>query len=110
MQRIDTQLKKKIMKRIYFAYFLRKVFNPFTMKIYALISFAGVLASQVSLVNVIANMPSATNVGALFRFYVSAFLNTEFAVQLLSVGALVAISLLFKDIVKTYSTYTPAAI
>jgi len=107
MQRIDTQLKKKIMRRVYFTYFLRKVFNPFAIKIYTIVSFAGFIASQVSLVNVVANMPSMTNIDALYRFSTSAFLNTEFVVQLLSVGALVTIFLLLKDIVKTYSISAP---
>lgn len=84
-------------------YFLRKVFNPFAVKAYLLVSFAGFIVSQVSLVDVVANMPSVTNIGALYVFYTSAFLNTEFIIQLLSVGVFVAIFLILKDIVKTYS-------
>lgn len=109
MENINTQLKKKIMRRVYLAYFLRKAFNPLTMKAYLIVSFAGFIASQVSLANVVANMPSVTNISALYLFSTSAFLNTEFAIQLLSVGVLIAIFLLLKDIVKTYSIFTPVA-
>jgi len=86
------------------------MFNPLAIKAYLLVSFVGVIALQVSLTNVAANMPSVTNIDALYRFSSSAFLNTEFVVQLLSVGTLVAIFLLLKDVVKTYSISTPATV
>ncbi len=106
MENINIQLKKKIMRRVYLTYFLRKVFNPLAIKVYLLASFIGFITVQVSLANVFANMPSVVNIGALYRFSVSAFLNTEFAVQLLSVGVLVAIFLLLKDIVNTHPVST----
>lgn len=103
MKNINTQLKKKIMRRIYFTFFLRKVFNPLATKMYVLASFVGFIATQVSLVNVVANMPNVTNIGALYIFSTSAFLNTEFVIQLLFVGMLSATFLLLKDIVNIYS-------
>jgi len=107
MQNIDIKLKKKIMRRIYFMFFLQKVFNSFAVKVYALISFVGFMIVQVSLVNVIANMPNMANINALYRFFVSAFLNTEFIVQALTLGALTATLLLLKDIAKTYLGVNP---
>jgi hypothetical protein len=106
MENINTQLKKKIMRRVYFTYYLRKVFSPLAIKAYLLISFVGFISSQVSFANIMANMPSITNISALYHFYTSAFLNTGFIVQLLSVGMLLAIFLLLKDIVKTYAPHT----
>lgn len=110
MENINIQLKKKIMRRVYFSYFLQRVFNSFTLKAYALVFFAGVIVSQVSMTNVLANMPRLTEVNALYRFSASAFLNTEFIIQILSVGALIVIFLLLKDITKTYLTATPITV
>jgi hypothetical protein len=106
MRNIDVQLKKKIMRRVYGTFFVRKVSSPFAVKLYILVSFTGFLISQISLGNVVANMPQVTNLGALYRFSTSAFLNTEMIVQLLSLGALIATVLLFKDVVKIYFTPT----
>jgi len=104
MERINEQLKKKIMRRIYLTFFLRNVFNHLTVKLYMLTVFFGVSVSFVSFGSVFANMPRITDIGALYNFSASAFLNTEFVVQILFTGIVIAIFLLMKDIVKTYST------
>jgi len=104
MERINEQLKKKIMRKVYLTFFLRKVFNPMAIKLYMLATFLGTSVSFVSFGSVLANTPRITDIGALYSFSTSAFLNTEFAVQFLSAGALLAIFLLMKDIVKIYFT------
>jgi len=102
MEHINEQLKKKIMRRVYITFFLKKVFNPVAVKLYTLTVFLGVSVSFVSFGSVLANMPRVTDIVALYNFSTSAFFNTEFAVQFLSTGALLAIFLLMKDIIKIY--------
>ena len=104
MERINKKLKKRIMRRIYFMFFLRKMTSSFAIETYALVSFIGFLLSLVSFKNVFANMPSVTNVPALYNFYTSAFLNTEFVVQVLFAAAAGVLFLLVKDIIKLHST------
>lgn len=97
-----TQLKKKIMRRVYLAFFLRRMASPLAVKSYMLVAFLGFLVSQVSVSNVAANMPRVTDIAALYRFSLGAFLNTEFIVQLLSVGIVLAMFLLLKDMAKMH--------
>lgn len=106
MEKTNTQLKKKIMRRIYLTFLLRKVFNPVTLKVYTLAVFYGFLATKISLNNVIENMPNITDIGALYNFYTYAFLNTEFTVQVLLVGVIIAALSVFKDVVKNYLNNT----
>ena len=104
MDRINKKLKKRIMRRIYFAFFLRKATSVFAIEVYAFVFFAGVLLSSVSLKNIFANMPKLTDISALYTFYVSAFLNTELMVQFLLTGVFAAAFILFKDIIKSHNT------
>lgn len=103
MEHINKKLKKRIMRRIYLSFFLRKATGVFAIEVYAFVFFAGVLLSSVSLKNIFANMPKLTDVPALYTFYVSAFLNTELLVQFLLMGVFAAAFMLFKDIVKLYN-------
>jgi len=104
MENINTQLKKRIMRRVYTTFLIRKILSPLAVKMYVLAAFVGFSVQFVSVGNVVANMPRLTDLSALYNFSTSAFLNTEFAMQILSAGVLVAIFLLLKDIVKMHST------
>lgn len=78
----QEQLKMSIMGRVYMAYAMRRVFHSSTLRaLLSVGSLAGVL-SFVSVLNVLKNMPSLTNTGALYEFSVTALQKTEFAVQL----------------------------
>jgi len=86
MERINEQLKRKIMRRIYFMFAVRKALSPVALKLYAFIALLWFGVSQVSMGNIIANMPQVTNVSAFYDFYTSALVNTEFAVQMILAG------------------------
>ena len=94
------------MRRVHTIHILRKVINPFMFKCAILLTFVGGVVSFVSAQNVMANMPQAFDVVALFYFSKYAFLHTEFLVQALTLGTLAIAMWLLKDIVRIFS-FTP---
>ena len=81
-------------------YYLRKLTGPTALKAYAFGALAIWLASLVSVVNVLTNMPSLSAPGSLLRFLASAVLQTELAVQALLVGAFVLLLLIVRDMMR----------
>lgn len=78
-------LKKKIMRRVYTIYLLKKIINPFAFKVYALaISVTGVV-SLVSVTDILANIPNLGS-SSIFNFSYNAFVNTEITVQALVIS------------------------
>jgi hypothetical protein len=102
---INAKLKKKIMRRVYFIFFLRKISSSFSLKFYTLASFITFLILNVSLKNILRNMPNITDITALFNFSISAFTETEVIVQFFSIGVIIITTLLLKDISKIYNTH-----
>lgn len=100
MESINKKLKNRIMRRVYLRFFVRKVFAPTPVKLYIVASFVGFIVSRVSIGNVIENTPQVFNIGAFYNFSVSAFMNTEFVIQVLSVGVIIATFLLVRDLTK----------
>lgn len=95
---ISNGLKRKIMTRVYFFWFYKKITAPFVME---LIVFAGLilgLSIYVSVGNVINNAPSLLSPANLFNFFTSAFFETELIVQLILLMIIVPIALLIRDI------------
>jgi len=58
------------------------------------------MISQVSVGNIIANMPQVTNITAFYGFYVSALVNAEFAVQAILIGIVFFIAWMIWDVRK----------
>jgi len=100
---LNTILEQRIMKRVRYTFYLKKVFNSIMLKIYALfLAFFGMF-SLVSVSNILRNMPSLFEVGSFYRFVSGAVLNTEFTVQLVLVAALIVGVMLIKDTIKNFS-------
>ena len=93
-------LEQKVMAHVRRIYYLRKLTGPTALKAYALSALVVWLTSLVSLVNVFTNMPSLTTPVSLVRFFTSAVLQTETAVQALLVGAVLLAILMARDIVR----------
>lgn len=93
-------LQKKIMRKVCWTCYLRRVINPFMIKIYALLAVIVGVASTVSITNVIANMPSISNFTGLYSFYMYAFNNTEILVKAFVVGIALFTILLIVDVIK----------
>jgi len=88
------------MRNIYGIFILQKIINPTAFKLYVAMTFAWVGTLYVSLGNVFANMQSVSGASALYKYSLSSFANTEFIVQILSIG-MIAISVWFvKDVLK----------
>ena len=98
----NHELRIRIMRRVYVIYYVRRALSPRALKIYAFIAACLGTASVVSVSNVLANMP--TDFGGIGAFLISAFANTKFIVQALSVGATVTLLALVTDIVRSFST------
>lgn len=86
------------MRRVYSVYALRIIFSRTALE-GGLLLVAGVwIASYVSLGNVLLNMPSPAEVTSFINFAKSAFTQTEFIVQILTLLALSALVLFVLDI------------
>jgi len=96
----NTQLKNNIMRKVYMAFWARKLSSSLAVKTYALIAFVGIMAIQVSMKNVFLNMPNTFDIAAIWRFSASAFANTELIVQALAVGAIASIVFVAKELMK----------
>jgi hypothetical protein len=83
----DIELKKKIMKRVYTIFILRKIFRPVMYRLYLFAAFLGGIVSLVSISNVLTNMP-ADSFAELYSFALYAFAHTELLVQALTLGLL----------------------
>lgn len=105
----NKELQNRIMKRVRHVYYLRRVFNPFMFKVYALsLAILGAM-SLVSVKNIVANMPSFLEVGNMYHFTSSAIINTELSVQLVLSVIVVVIVLFIRDAIKNFTYHTQLA-
>lgn len=97
-------LTKRIMRRVYVIWFLKTVLSPRVLKVVILL---GLLKGSFELVHVrsvFANAPSFFDPAAIYQFSISAFANTEFAVQAVILGIIAFSFWLAKDILRTFAT------
>lgn len=88
------------MRRVYFVYVLRRVFNPTMRKLYGMVLCAIFGSFFFSFKNVLANMFAMSGVSSLYNFYLSAFLNTSFIVQVIFVVVSVLGIMVVKDVIR----------
>ena len=100
------RLKNNIMRRVYAVFILRKITSPFSLKLFMLSALLIASNFLVSVKNVLLNMPSWNRIGALYDFYVGAFLQTELTVQIVLFGTGVLFVLLLKDVLMSGSKKT----
>ena len=94
------QMKKRIMRRVWAIYLIRRATSPIALQTYVMSFFTVQLFVFVSLPHVVANMPSITHPVEFLSFYASSFLNTEPLVQIIAVGFLTSIVWLTRNIVR----------
>ena len=77
MEKMNNDLTKRIMRRVYFVWALRMVLNPLFLK--TLIIFVLITRSTeyISYAHVIANAPPMNNIPQLFLFLRSAMMHAE---------------------------------
>ncbi len=91
----STPATKKIMRRIYLLYILRRLRSPLCSKTILLCLSSIFLSLLVSIPNIIANMPHTAQA---LPFIISAFVNTELIVQLVLICGGAAVILIIRDI------------
>ena len=90
-------LRKRIMRRVYTVWVLKKLTSPIAMKLLIL---AGIMKQSFSLVsvsNVIKNSPSFLDPVASSTFVTRAFLHTELSVQFLTLATLALLLWFIRD-------------
>ncbi len=89
----ETNIERVVMRRVRLIRILALIISTATFAVLTTIVALWGIGREVWVAHVFQNMPSMSNIGALFNFWVSAFLNTHLIVQALTV--LTFISLLF---------------
>jgi len=97
----EQLLKKAIMRRIYLAYVVRRIFHAVTLKSAALVLFLWGIFVQVSVSNVFINAKTSVSTKSFYGFFESAFINTELLVQIFVMGILVMTLWLGYDLYQT---------
>lgn len=86
----------EVMKKVRSIFLLRRLIAPFVV-FAALIA---IIASTISVSNVIANMPDIVNIQAVMKFFIAAFAHTEIAIKSALVAGLVFLGLILKGIIE----------
>lgn len=96
----QDKLRKKIMMRVYFAWFTKKIFNPLSIKAIVLFVFTWQIFVNVSISSVFSNAPSFVGgPNSLYKFFTYALMHTELIVQTLLAGLLVLLGWIVLDVV-----------
>lgn len=88
--KINSEIKRKVMMRIYIAYVLRPIISTGTVSALVFIAALWGIGREVWVARVFNNMPQLTHVAALTQFWTYAFLHTHFIVQALVVMSIIA--------------------
>ena len=94
----QSSLQKKIMRRIYFMYVLRKAISRRACQMYAFMTLWVMLFSVVSVTSVLANMPHQPL--SLVDYTLRAFINTEVAVQFTILALMTVAAWFVVDVVR----------
>lgn len=104
----NSIIKKNVMRRVRFVHFARKFLEPRVIKFSLLLLFLLVQSWFVSVPNIISNLGNPMrNFDALYAFIVSAFLNTEITVQVLSIAIAIVGILFVRDFVRSSRVIAP---
>lgn len=91
-------ISKSVMRRVYFIWAMRQVFNPLTFKLFAMLLLLWQIKEAVFVRQVFANI-SSYETAELFNFLSAAFLNTGLVVQVATLGIAMIAVLLVRDFV-----------
>jgi hypothetical protein len=101
-------LKRNVMTRVRTVHIARRVFSTTTFSVGVFILAMWGIGREVWVGRVLQNEPSFMNVSAFVHFYLSAFLDTRFIVQALSIVALGALVWLGYSAVKNLQSTSGA--
>lgn len=80
----NSRIQKVVLRRARTISRIRPLFSGAALGVVAIIASLYVISREVWVARVLENMPSPANLAAFFRFFEVAFLNTSFAVQVLT--------------------------
>lgn len=100
MNQIQTQFKNETMRRIYAVFLMRKLVGRIAIKTYILVGLVYVQSKLIFVKQVFANMPSITDIPAVYNFYSYAILHTSATVQMATFAGLALALWLFRDLFK----------
>lgn len=86
----NSVLQQDIMRRVYFIHMVRRLTQPIVSEVALIAALVFGETFFVSLADVYSNASTTETFGAFFAFIVSAFVNTNFVVQAMAVGIVVA--------------------
>lgn len=94
----SIELKKRIMRRVYFIFYSRKLLSGIALRVYLMLALLWVLLSNISFINVLKNTKNigSSNVMQIPDFYRYAFMHTELVVQSTSILAIIFIAFIFR--------------
>lgn len=95
--KIDAQLTRRIMRRVYFVWGLRLVLNPLFLKSMIALVFLYRSTAYISYANVLANRPVISDIPRNLAFMQDAFMHTEVTSALLILGTLAVMAWLATD-------------
>lgn len=91
--------KKRIMRRVYTIWALRRIFSPFSMKLLILLGIVKQSANLIFVRSVLHNAPSPLDPIANLQFFSGAFFHTNLTIKLLLISILALSAWLLRDIV-----------
>lgn len=97
----SLKLRKKIMRRVYITWLLKKLTTPFTIEIMLGIFLMILLILQCSLSNIWHNAPMLSKPFSLIHFFILAFINTELLVKLFMIASVIIFYSLFQKMIKS---------
>lgn len=101
-------IKRNVMRRVRFIYFSKKVLQPRFIKLGLLLLFLLAQSWFVSIPNIVSNLGNPMrSIDTLYVFVVSAFMNTEITVQLLSVAIAIVGILFVRDFIRGSEVIAP---
>ncbi|MDO8483155.1 MAG: hypothetical protein Q7S86_05055 [bacterium] len=110
MTKEESILKDQIMMRVRFVYGVKSLPRVFIPKLAVLASLVAVAGFFVSVPNVLQNMPSLFEIQSFANFFMAAFLNTKLSIQVVSLGTLIIIGLMVRDMMKVFRSFSLRAV
>lgn len=98
---MESQIKQNVMRRVRTVHTLRPFTSTTAIAGVAVLVSVYELGRLVFVAQVFRNMPAIQDVFALLQFFVSAYLNTDFAVQLFTLLTILGVAWMARDIART---------
>ncbi|MEK7510873.1 MAG: hypothetical protein AAB582_01380 [Patescibacteria group bacterium] len=97
----ESTIHKNVMRRVRTIHTVRPLASMTALSAFLLLGALWGIGRQVWVAQVFENMPSLADAGAVTRFVLAAFMQTEFIVQALTVIVLMAVAWIVRDGVRS---------